>query len=202
VTDLESIRGDHRRLAGLPERERVDVMSWPTADFERPLSEQVDALFGGDRAPLRIGFYPLGGGWAALVVATASTSIDFGASNLSDGLRNLARLTQKLMNRAQLVQSSFDFEPRQLRFKVERSGKLVLLTLVELPDDGPGPLDRGDVRLVVTCTAREFAASVLACLDDIVARYGADGYEQLWGPPFPAEECRAIRGALEARRRP
>ena len=198
-TDLDVIRARYCSLAGIPASEHVRAYWWPTRDFDTPLSEQLDGLFGADHArrPLAIGFYPTGAGWARAVVAGPNGAIELSASYLSDALGDLGALADVVLRGDPVARSSFAKEPGEYRWVARRSGERVTLSILSFRDWGDEPDERGELLLTAECTATQLAEAVLACLDDVLARYGEDGYRALWvDHDFPALEHEALRRQL------
>jgi hypothetical protein len=197
--DLELIRVRYGSLAGIPASEHVRAYWWPTPDFDTPLDEQLEALFGADHArrPLAIGFYPTGAGWARAVVAGPSGAIELSASYLSDALGDLGALANVMLRGDPVARSSFAEEPGEFRWVARRSGERVKLSILSFRDWGDEPDERGQLLLKVECTVEQLAEAVLACLDDVLTRYGEAGYRGLWvDHDFPTLEREALRRQL------
>lgn len=197
-TDLDAIRARYRSPAGIPDGEFVRAYSWPTPDFDTPLSEQLEALFGADHArrPLLIGFYPTGAGWARGVAAGPSGAIDLSASDLSDALGDLGALANVVLRGDPVARSSFAEEPGEYRWVARRTGERVTLSILSFRDWDDVPDERGERLLSIECTAEQLAEAVLACLDDVLARYGEHGYRALFGHDYPTLERDALRRQL------
>ncbi|KIG18697.1 hypothetical protein DB30_07712 [Enhygromyxa salina] len=197
--DLAEIRQRYHALARIPASEHIHTRVWPIPDHDARLSDHLDALFDErDRQrAVMIGFYPTGAGWASAVVASAQGAIDLSASYIGDALGDLGALANMILRGDPIARGSFEEEPGAYRWVARRVGERVSLTISLFAASGRGRDEDGEPLLSVDCTAMELGAAVLACLDDVLARFGEDGYRALWCEhAFPTLERDALRRAL------
>lgn len=123
-----------------------------------------------------------GRGWAEARISDGPISAAASASYISDGIRDFIGALQSLFLSAQTASCSFAEEPGEFRWEFERVASSVRIRLAWLPEGGSHELlFDGSHELVA------FAKQVDAVLDRLLAEWGAEGYEQEWGYPFPHE---------------
>lgn len=178
------------------------VRFWPTSAFDRPLREQVDVLFAHHAAsPIHIGFFLTGMGWASVVVATPATTLEHRASDYADdSLGELASLGVAVLRGAPSATMSFWDEPGELRVSVHGEGDEVVIELrTSLGGTyGGSRAKEPELQLTTRCARRELGLAIVRCLDDVLERYGVEGYAALWRlTSFPSELHATLRRALD-----
>ena len=155
--------------------------------------------------------YELGrNGWSQfrLTVGTASVVVGpFGYC--SDALGDLVRAALMIATSGWRAEVSFDAEPMEWRLLIGAyvdpgprwtDFRLRVLTFPSL-DFPPIPEHDGNKVFEVECSPDSFVQAVLGAAQDVWDRYGADGYDQIWGGPrgFPVRALSALKTAVSVR---
>ncbi len=200
ATSVEDVRQLWATRAGVDPTEHVQATVLPTPDFDRPLSAQVDAIFGGEQLarPLVIGFFLTGAGWAQAVVSTPTAVVDLSASDLSNALEALAQLALDVRAGGAVARCSFDEEPGEYRWIVTPCATGVRVEVRSFAELwGQRADDEGHLLLSVSCSPGELCSAVHDCLAAVLERHGEAGVGEVWPEwRFPAAQLLALARPL------
>lgn len=157
---------------------------------------------------LRIKFDLVGQGWASCTTHADAICATITASYLSDALGDLARAVLVLKKSGRAPDAVFAEEPGQYRWTMgfyEQAGDKRSHVRLGVYFDKewigvrrPRTGDRGKPVLDVLVPSRIFFRAVVDMLEDVLDRYGAQGYEELWNGEsvtmhFPSVELSELK---------
>lgn len=139
-----------------------------------------------------------GAGWARCQIETENSSVDITASYLSDALGNLANAVVALIKGESVARFSFDEEPGEYRWILERHGDSVRIRILEFGELWGDDLDEnGKMLFDMTCRFDHFVVATCTMLKEIIQKYGPDGYKEKWVEhDFPISQLDAIKKFL------
>ncbi|MEZ6142024.1 MAG: hypothetical protein R3B84_15770 [Zavarzinella sp.] len=134
-----------------------------------------------------------GTGWATVSVSENDRQVAMTASYLHDSLRELSQAALDLCDGNSAVTVVFMAEPGEHHLIVTGSQNSALVDIeVRWFDDWASwnmyPADQFNVVFKCQTTVSEFASAVVSVLDDLLEKWGLDGYQKKWAEhPFPKE---------------
>ena len=140
-------------------------------------------------------------GWASVVVSYGNHSFETnGVSNLTDALGDMIRAAVDLLRRADSCRFSFDGEPMETRWVLDRDAvDEVRLRILQFPDIyRSSASDPGVERFSAVMAADSFARAVPREADRIHFELGEADYEKRWGIAAPARQLESLRTARKA----
>lgn len=140
-------------------------------------------------------------GWANAALSYGDHSFETnGVSNLTDALGDMIRAAVDLLRGADSCRFSFDGEPVETRWVLDRDAPdEVRLRILQFPDIyRSSASDPGFERFSAVMAADSFVRAVLREADRINFELGEAAYEKRWGTAFPAKELEVLRTARKA----
>jgi hypothetical protein len=137
-------------------------------------------------------------GWAACTIADERAQVVTHASRVRAGPADLLAAVARLARGETDARAEFEAEPATYRWIFRRIGDDVDIQILELPDCRRPDRDGTEIwagRPPLDTLAR----AVLRAFDDVAWKHGDDGYQDLWGEPFPHTELQALRRAWRNR---
>ena len=122
------------------------------------------------------------------------------ASYVTDAPEGFITAVARLVLGEPTTRAEFEAEPTAYRWIFQRNGDDVDIRLLELESrrlpDGVGLAVWSSLQ-----TIDALARAVVRAFDAVVTEHGVDGYQAMWGRPFPDIELNALRSAWRTTRR-
>ncbi len=137
----------------------------------------------------RIEYTLTGVGWAECTVRSADQSCSVTASYLSDALESLVLAGQVVLAGFGRVSFSFNEEPGEFRWVINDYGPgAVDVEILEFDELwGEKPDSEGTLIFKTRCQRTVFAKAIAAAANDVLDKYGEQGYLKKWAEhPFPS----------------
>lgn len=150
---------------------------------------------------LSIEYRLLKSGWAECTVRVGSASQELTASYLSDALGNLVLAATAMLAGMHSVATSFDEEPGEYRWVIERvDGTDISLQVLEFGDLwGNKPNAEGKVLIQTTCHPLVFGEAVHKAASAVLATHGVAGYKERWVEhEFPSKQLALLTDYIAA----
>jgi hypothetical protein len=146
-----------------------------------------------------IDYQLVGTGWATCSIDLNGKAVKITGSYLSDCLGGLAAAAVQLLRGAASARCSFDEEPGEYRWIIDRTDGQVRLRILEFQELwGNRPDHEGKVLLDGQCDLATFVGAVRDALQRVVDEHGVDGYKHRWVEhEFPAAQLRALQASGE-----
>jgi hypothetical protein len=146
---------------------------------------------------LSINYQLVGTGWSTCSIDLNGKAIGITGSYLSDCLGELGDAAVQLLQGATSARCSFDEEPGEYRWIIDRTGLQVRLRVLEFSELwGNQPDHDGEVLLDGPCTLVEFLGAVRDALQRVVDEHGVEGYKEQWVEhELLVAQLRVLRGA-------
>lgn len=144
---------------------------------------------------LAIEYRLLNAGWAECTVRVGSISQELSASYLSDALGNLVLAAVGVLAGLHCVATSFDEEPGEYRWVIERaSGADISLKVVAFDELWANkPNSEGKVLVETTCHPLLFGEAVHRAATAVLAEHGEAGYREKWVEhDFPSRQLELL----------
>jgi len=122
-------------------------------------------------------------GWGTVRISDGSSSVHATVSYLHDSLRELAEAANGLQRGADRGRIVFMDEPGEVQLVFHRTDDALSYEVRSFADYnswGMGPSESFDVDLSGTTTVRSFVAEVCGQMEDLLQKYGQDGYRKRW----------------------
>lgn len=131
---------------------------------------------------LAIEYRLLNAGWAECTLRVGDISRELSASYLSDALGNLVLAATGVLSGLQRVSTSFDEEPGEYRWVIERATGVEISLKVLAFDQlwGNQPDSEGEVLVQTTCHPLIFGEAVLKAASAVLAEHGESGSLEKW----------------------
>ena len=130
---------------------------------------------------LQITYDLVGTGWCRCTVTLGELQAVITGSYLCDCLAGLAAAAVEMAEGATSSRFSFDEEPGEYRWIVERDGDRLRLRIIEFEELWGNQDDAaGKVLIDSRCSVIEFSVAVRDTLDRVLAKHGAAGYKEKW----------------------
>ena len=142
-----------------------------------------------------------GHGWADCRVEIGGQHAEVVASYLTDALDDLCAAVAAVLRGDPAAGASWDGEPVEFRWRLDRAGTDRLRVRVLQLADGMArrPDDEAQVLLDAECRLRTFAGAVLSELQRIDREHGEAGYRRLWlQHAFPRRRLEQLQSLLAA----
>jgi hypothetical protein len=135
-----------------------------------------------------------GQGWARCALRVADSFVEVSASYLSDALGNLCRAVISLLEGEVVVRTSFDEEPGEYRWVMERTSETVRVRILEFGELWSNlPDESGRAIFDALCPLSEFALALVVTLSELWGEYGETRYRERWGEhDFPTSEMHRL----------
>lgn len=131
-------------------------------------------------------------GWARATINGEHSEVTVTASYLSDALGDFISAVEGLF-RAEHSECVWEEEPGEFRWKFRREGPRCIVEV--LRNDENAPLFLGEDRLL------HFGAEVSSAFQELLEKWGAQGYLEKWGHPFPEKAHRDVARLIEREER-
>lgn len=141
---------------------------------------------------MRIDWILSGRGWARCLVSDDNSSAEIEASYISAAPEDLLTAVTRVVLGEPETTVQFEAEPEAFRWVFLRDGRSVGVRLLHLP--------QGTEVWVGTQDIAALGRVFVRCFDEAARVYGVDGYQAMWGRPFPTFELEALRAAWRAHR--
>lgn len=153
---------------------------------------------------LALNFRLTGSGWAAGDIRAGVESTPFTASYLSDALGNLVAAAADLQEGAAAARFSFDEEPGEYRWLLEREGDSLIVQILAFDELwGHKPDQAGRLLFRAQVKPLDFCLAVKQVADQLLELHGLDGYFDRWvEAPFPVDSYTRLCKALWMERHP
>lgn len=145
--------------------------------------------------PVTLAYHLTGTGWARCELRIGEAAATVTASYLRDALGDLARNTLRTAEGEAHTRFSFDEEPGEFRWLLDRAGDELRVRILEFPSTwSQAPDESGTLRLDAHCPVDAFVRAVVDALERVLAEWGADGYRAQWlEHAFPLQALTQLR---------
>jgi hypothetical protein len=121
-----------------------------------------------------------GTGWAAVRIGVGGSVATPTASYLSDALGDLIRAVRALLEGAKEARASWEEEPGEYRWILQREASQVRITLLDFRDIyDESPDEDGEVLLDATCGLSELGLAVGSAARRLLDEVGSQGYGEM-----------------------
>lgn len=139
-----------------------------------------------------------GTGWSAGRLAVGSAWAELSASYLRDALGDLLRATLAIAAGDGEARCSWEEEPGEYRWILNRAGDALSVTVLEFHDIyDEQPDEAGKAVIDATCTVAGFIGAIAGGAQRLLDELGPDEYLKRWvDDPFPTEELAELQAWL------
>jgi hypothetical protein len=136
-----------------------------------------------------------GSGWACCKIETVDSTASVTASYLGDALGDFANAVVNLLQGDKSARFSFDEEPGEFRWILERQAESISIRILEFKHLwGNEPDEEGTILLNTSVPFIEFLRAVNKMLQSVLEKYGTHGYKKKWVEhDFPLAQFETIQ---------
>jgi hypothetical protein len=141
-----------------------------------------------------------GSGWAECDLTVRDTRLTMTVSYTSDALRDLLDATIEMLRNSESATASFDEEPGEYRWCLERISDNKLNIKIRWFDDvASGKPDcEGKLLFDQSCGKRTFGSAIAAACGKLLSEIGIEDYRRKWlRYPFPENEYAKLTEILQ-----